>query len=132
MTWQNVLKEMSLLTNEKPDERNSACKNMSWKKKKKKRELGSNCGFGEDWEFLGLQGDQTIQFYRKSTLNIHWIDNADAETQILWPPGVKSQFIGKNPDTGKDWRQEEKGSTEDEIVGWHHWLKWWVWANYGR
>ena len=41
---------------------------------------------------------------------------------VLWLPDVKSQFIGKGPDAGKDWRQEEKGVTEDEMVGWYHWL----------
>ena len=41
---------------------------------------------------------------------------------ILWPPDVKSWFSGKDPSTGKDWRQEEKRMTEDEMVGWHHWL----------
>ena len=39
-----------------------------------------------------------------------------------WPPDVKNWLIGKDPDSGKDWRQEEKGMTEDEIVGWHHWI----------
>ena len=39
---------------------------------------------------------------------------------ILWPPDVKGQLIGKDPDAGKDGRQEEKGMTEDEMVGWHH------------
>ena len=47
---------------------------------------------------------------------------AEAETPILWPPDVNSQLIGKDPDAGKDKRQEEKGVTEDELVGWHHWL----------
>ena len=46
----------------------------------------------------------------------------EAETPILWPPDVKSWLIGKDPDSGKDWGQEEKGTTEDEMVGWHHWL----------
>ena len=46
--------------------------------------------------------------------------DAEAETPILWPPLVKSSLIGKNPDAGRDWGQEEKGMTEDEIVGWHH------------
>ena len=46
--------------------------------------------------------------------------DAEAETPILWPPDVKSWLIGKDPDTGKDWGQEEKGTTEDETVGWHH------------
>ena len=45
----------------------------------------------------------------------------EAETPILWPPDVKSWLIGKDPDAGKDWGQEEKGMTEDEMVGWHHW-----------
>ena len=44
------------------------------------------------------------------------------KTPILWPPNVKNWLIGKDPDIGKDWRWEEKGTTEDEIVGWHHWL----------
>ena len=46
--------------------------------------------------------------------------NAEAETPILWPPDVKNWLIGKDPDAGKDWRQKEKGTTEDETVGWHH------------
>ena len=48
--------------------------------------------------------------------------DAEAETLILWPPDAKKWFIGKDPDAGKDWRQEKKGTAEDEIVGWHHWL----------
>ena len=47
--------------------------------------------------------------------------DVEAETPILWPPDVKSWLIGKDPDAGKDWRQEDKGMTEDEMVGWHHW-----------
>ena len=46
--------------------------------------------------------------------------DAEAETSILWPPYAKSSFIGKDPDTGRDWGQEEKGTAEDEMVGWHH------------
>ena len=48
--------------------------------------------------------------------------DAEAEAPILWLPDVKSWLIGKDPDDGKDWGQEEKGTTEDEMVGWHHWL----------
>ena len=48
--------------------------------------------------------------------------DTEPEAPILWSPCAKSQLIGKNPDVGKDWRQEEKGMTEDEMVGWHHWL----------
>ena len=46
--------------------------------------------------------------------------DAEAETPILWPPNAKSRLIGKDPDAGKDWGQEEKGMTEDEMAGWHH------------
>ena len=58
--------------------------------------------------------------------NQSWIfigrTDAKAETSILWPPDVKNRLIGKDPDAGKGWRQEEKGMTEDEMVIWHHWL----------
>ena len=69
--------------------------------------------------------------------------DAKAETPILWPPVVKNWLVGKDPDAGKDWRQE-KGMTEDEMVGWHHRLNghefcfvlfffWtWVWTSSGR
>ena len=46
--------------------------------------------------------------------------DAEAEVSVLWPPNAKNWLIGKDPDTGKDWRQEEKGATEEEMVGWHH------------
>ena len=63
--------------------------------------------------------------------NQSWIligrTDAEAEILILWPPDVKNWLIGKDPDAGKDWRQEEKGTTEDEMVGWHQWT--WVWAS---
>ena len=48
--------------------------------------------------------------------------DAEAEAPILWPPDVKNWFTGKDSDAGKDWRQEEKGMTEDEVIGWHHWF----------
>ena len=58
--------------------------------------------------------------------NQSWIfigrTDVEAETPILWPPDAKSWLIGKDPDGGKDWGQEEKGMTEDQTVGWHHWL----------
>ena len=58
--------------------------------------------------------------------NQSWIfigrTNAEAETPILWPPDMKNWLIWKDPDAGKNWRWEEKGLTEDEMVGWHHWL----------
>ena len=51
-----------------------------------------------------------------------FIGRTDAEAPILWTPDAKSQFIRKDPEAGKDWRQEEKEMTEDEMVGWHHQL----------
>ena len=58
--------------------------------------------------------------------NHSWIfigrTDVEAEAPLLWPPDAKSWLTGKDPDGGKDWRQEEKGMTEDEMVGWNHWL----------
>ena len=58
--------------------------------------------------------------------NQSWIfigrTDAEAETPIFWPPDVKNWLSGKDPDAGKDWRQEEKGKPEDEMIGRHHWL----------
>ena len=51
-----------------------------------------------------------------------FIGRTEAEAPILWPPNVKSWLTGKDPDAGKDWRQEEKGTTESEMAGWHHQL----------
>ena len=48
--------------------------------------------------------------------------DAEAETPILWPPHTKSWLIGKDPDAGRNWEQEDKGTTEDEMTGWHHQL----------
>ena len=65
--------------------------------------------------------------------NQSWIfigrTDAEAETPILWPPDGKNWLTGKDLDTRKDWRQEEKGMTEDETVGWHHLPHGWVWAS---
>ena len=60
------------------------------------------------------KGDQSWVFTGRT--------DAEAETPILWPPHMKSWLIGKDPDAGKDWGQEEKGTTEDEMAGWHHQL----------
>jgi len=64
---------------------------------------------------VNLKGNQSWIFIGRT--------DAEAETPILWPPDVKYQLLGKDPDAGKDWRQEEKGMTEDEMVGWHHWCE---------
>ena len=61
------------------------------------------------------EGDQPWDFFGRN--------DAKAETPVLWPPHVKSLLIGKDSDAGRDWGQEEKEMTEDEMVGWHHWLK---------
>ena len=67
---------------------------------------------------------QEIQLVRPKG-NQSWIfigsTDAEAETPILWPPDAKNWLIWKDPDAGKDWGQEEKGTTEHEMVGWHHW-----------
>ena len=81
------------------------------------------CGLGEDsWESLGLQGDPTSQ----SKGNQSWIfierTDAEAETSILLPPDGKNWLIGKDPDAGKNWKQEEKRKTVNAMVGWHHQL----------
>ena len=77
-----------------------------------------NCSVGEDfWESLRLQGNPTSP----SGIFIGRTD-AEAEAPILQPPDLKNWLIGKDPDAEKDWRQEEKGTTEDEMVGWNHWL----------
>ena len=67
----------------------------------------SNGGTGEDsWESLGLQGEQTSQSYRESTLNINWRTDAEAEAPMLWPPDETRWLIGKEPEAGKDWGQK--------------------------
>jgi len=75
-----------------------------------------NCGVGEDsWESLRDLGLQGIKIVNPKG-NQSWIfiekTDAEAEAPILWPPDAKDWRIGKNPDAGKDWRQEEKGTTE--------------------
>ena len=63
---------------------------------------------------VGPKGNQSWIFIGRT--------DAEAETPILWPPHAKSWLIEKDPDAGRDWGQEEKGTTEDDMVGWHHWL----------
>ena len=60
------------------------------------------------------EGDQPWDFFGRN--------DAEAETPVLWPPHAKCWLIGKDSDAGRDWGQEEKGKTEDEMAGWHHWL----------
>ena len=97
-----------------------------------------NCGVGEDSrESHGLQGDPTSPFYRGSALGVLWCslvffgrNDAKAETPVLWPLHARSWLIGKDSDAGRDWRQEEKGTTEDEMASLTRWT--WVWVNSGR
>ena len=65
-------------------------------------------------QLVHSKGDQSWVFIGRT--------DAETETSILWPPYAKSRLIGKDPDAGRDWGQEEKGTTEDEMAGWHHQL----------
>ena len=88
----------------------------------------------KNWCFWTVVLEKTFEspLDSKETQPVHakgnqsWIfmgrTDVEAETPILWPPDAKNELIGKAPDAGKDWRQEEKGTTEDETIGWHHWL----------
>ena len=74
-----------------------------------------NCGVREDCKEIQPvhpRGDQSWVFTGRT--------DAKAETPVLWPPHVKSWLTGKDSDAGRDWGQEEKGTTKDEMVGWHH------------
>ena len=99
------------------------------KKKKKKESWGL-----ENWCFWTVMLEKTLEspLDCKEIQSVNpkgnrsWIfigrTDAEAETPILWPPDAKNWLIGKDPDAGKDWRREKKGTTEDEMVGWHHQL----------
>ena len=66
------------------------------------------------YSWVHSKGDQSWVFFERN--------DAKAETPVLWPPHAKSWLIGKDLDSGRYWGQEEKGTTEDEMAGWHHWL----------
>ena len=68
----------------------------------------------KDFKPVNPKGNQSWIFIGRT--------DAEAEALMLWPPDVKSQLVGRDPDAGKDWRREEKGKTEDEMVGWHYHL----------
>ena len=106
-----------------PSQRNIKCKKLykeSWATK--------------NWYFWSVVLEKTLEspMDSKEIQPVHpkgnqsWIfigrTDAAAEITILWAPDVKSWLIGEDPDDGKDWRWEEKGTTEVEMVGWHHWL----------
>ena len=82
-----------------------------------------NCVVGENsWASLGLQEIKPVHL----KANQSWIfigrTDTEGEAPVLWPPDVNNWLIGKGSHAGKDWRWEEKGPTEDELVGWYHWL----------
>ena len=82
-----------------------------------------NCGVGEDsWESLDCKEIQPVHPKGDQTWVLIGRTDVEAQTPILWPPDAKSWLTGKDPDAGKDWGQEEKGMTENDMVGWHHWL----------
>ena len=76
----------------------------------------------DSWESLGLQGDPTSQSYGNQSWVFIGRTDAEAETPILWPSDAKNWLIWKDSGAGKDWRQEEKRMTEDEMVRWQHQL----------
>ena len=88
----------------------------------------------ENWCFWTVMLEKTLESPLDSKKiksvhpkgNLSWIligrTDAEVETPTLWPPDGTNWLTGKDPEAGKDWRREEKGTTEDEMVGWHHWL----------
>ena len=97
-------------------------------------ELNYKESWAQNWWFWTVVLEKTLEspLDCKKIQPIHpkgdqsWViigrTDVEAETPIFWPPDVKNWLIGKDHDAGKDWGQEEKGMTEDEMVGWHHWL----------
>ena len=99
------------------------CESGLWRKLSAEELMLLNCGVEKTLEspldckeiqLVHPKGDQSRVFIGRT--------DAEAENPILWPPDAKSWLIRKDPDAGKDWGQEEKGMTEDEMVGWHHQL----------
>ena len=82
-----------------------------------------NYGVGEDsWESLDCKKIQPVHPKGHQSWVFIGRTDAEAETPIFWSPDAKNWLFGKDPDAGKDWRQEEKETTEEEIIGWHHQL----------
>ena len=106
---------------------NQALKNCCFRTVMLEKTLESLLGYKEI-KPVNLKGNQSWIFIGMT--------DAEAEVPILWPPDAKNQIFGKDPDAGKNWRQE-KGATEDEMAGQHHWLNGhefdqWTWANSSR
>ena len=103
-----------------------------WRKLSAKELMLLNCGVGEDsWGSLDCKGVQPVHSKGDQSWVFIGRTDAEAETSIFWPPHEKSWLIGKDPDAGRDWGQEEKGTTEDD--GWmaSPTQCTWVWVNSG-
>ena len=96
---------------------------VKWRKLSAAELMLLNCGVGEDsGESLGLQGDPPVQSEGDQPWDVFGRNDVKAETPVIWPPHGKSWLTGKDSEAGRDWGQEEKGTAEDEMAGWHHWL----------
>ena len=92
-----------------------------WRKLSAEELMLLNCGVGKD-SGSPLDCKEIQPVHPKGNQSWIFIRRTDAEAPLLWPSDVKNWLIGKDPGAGKDGRQEEKGMTKDEMVGWHHWL----------
>ena len=92
-----------------------------WRKLSAEELMLLNCGVGEDsWSPLDCKEIQPVHSKGDQPWVFFGRNDAKAEAPVLWPPHVKSWLIGKDPDAGRDWGQEEKGMIKDEMTGWHH------------
>ena len=93
-----------------------------WRRLRAEESILLNCDVGEDsLDSLGLQGEQ-FHSEGDQPWDFFGRNDAEAETPVLWPPHEKSWLIGNDCNAGRDWGQEEKGTTEDGMAGWHHGL----------
>ena len=113
------------------------CESCTVKKAERRRINTLNCGVGEDsWGPLDCKEIQPVHSEGDQPWDFFGRNDAQAETSVLWPH-AKSWLIGKDSDAERDWGQEEKGTIEDEMAGWHHWLngyefKWTPWVGDGH
>ena len=128
MPRQHIKKQRHYFVNKGPSSQGCGFSSMDvrvglWRKLSAEELMLLNCDVGEDsWESLGLWGDPTNPFWRRSALGFLWREwcwSWNSNTLAIW---WKSWLIWKDSAAGKDWRQEEKGMTEDEMAGWHHGL----------
>ena len=95
-----------------------------WRKLMAEKLMILNCRIGEDsWGPLDCKKIQPVHPEGDKSWVFIGRTDAEAETPVLWSPHVKSWLIEKGPEAGRDWGQEKKGTTEDEMAGWHHWLE---------